>query len=178
VQVEAPGFEPVSASPKKSAEEEKKRVLPNSAVCVALGQLMIASDIDFLRQILTGFAQHEMLASSGDYKQVSDLMAKLAPGDHSGFAFVRLDEASRAPYEMIRANKMPESESLLGKFLNEVLTTDVEKEEGIHRKQRIDGSQLPDFEMVRRYLGPSGRVLQSENDGWVLTGVVLNKEAP
>jgi hypothetical protein len=179
VQVEAPGFEPINSTPKPAGDEkEKKRVLPNSAVCVALGQLMIASDIGFLEELLKGFAQHEMLSSSGDYQQVATLMEKLAPGDRSGFAFVRLDEAARAPYELIRANKMPESESLLGKFLNEVLTSEEEKEEGIHRKQRIDGSQLPDFEMVRRYLGPCGRVLRSDPDGWFLTGTILNKEAP
>jgi hypothetical protein len=179
VQVEAPGFEPVQSEAKKPADDEqKKRVLPNSAVCVALGQLMIASDIDFLKELLTGFAQHEMLSSSGDYQQVATRMEQLAPGDHSGFAFVRLDEASRATYELIRAGKMPESESLLGKFLNEVLTSEVEKEEGIRRKQRIDGSLLPDFEMVRRYLGPVGRVLRSDSDGWLLTGAILNKEAP
>jgi hypothetical protein len=179
VEVEAPGFGPVETAPKPTTkEDEKKRVLPNSAVCVALGQLMIASDIEFLKQLLTGFAQHEMLSSSGDYKQVAALMEKLAPGDHCGFAFVRMDEASRATYDLIRAGKMPESQSLLGKFLNEVLTTEVEKEEGIHRKQRIDGSLLPDFEMVRRYLGPAGRVLRSDPDGWLLTGAILNKEAP
>src|SRR5262249_22613740 len=56
VQVEAPGFAPVDAGPKSPASDnEKKRVLPNSAVCVALGQLMIASDIEFLKQLLTGF---------------------------------------------------------------------------------------------------------------------------
>jgi hypothetical protein len=180
VQVEAPGFAPVEAEAKPAAKEdaEKKRVLPNSAVCVAVGQLMIASDIDFLKELLTGFAQHEMLASSGDYQQVATLMEKLAPGDHSGFAFVRMDEASRATYDLIRAGRMPESESLLGKFLNEVLTTDVEKEEGVRRKQRIDGRLLPDFEMVRRYLGPAGRILRSDPDGWLLTGAILNKEAP
>jgi hypothetical protein len=180
VQVEAPGFGPAEPDNKQPAKEdaEKKRVLPNSAVCVALGQLMIASDIDFLKELLQGFAQHEMLTSSGDYQQVTALMEKLAPGPRCGFAFVRMDEASRATYELIRAGKMPESESLLGKFLNEVLTTDVEKEEGVRRKQRIDGSLLPDFEMVRRYLGPAGRVLRSDPDGWLLTGAILDKEAP
>ncbi|HEY2411712.1 MAG TPA: hypothetical protein VGI40_05695 [Pirellulaceae bacterium] len=179
IEVEAPGFAPVGTPEKKLADEkEKKRVLPNSAVCVALGQLMVASDIDFLKELLQGFAQHEMLSSSGDYQQVATLMDKLAPGERSGFAFVRLDEASRATYDLIRAGKMPESESLLGKFLNDVLTTEVEKEEGVHRKQRIDGSLLPDFEMVRRYLGPVGRVLRSDDDGWLLTGAILNKEAP
>jgi hypothetical protein len=176
--VEPPGFAPVQEEKKPVADAEKKRVLPNSAVCVALGQLMIASDIDFLKELLQGFAQHEMLTSSGDYEQVAALMSKLAPGDHCGFSFVRMDEASRSAYELIRENKMPESESLLGKFLNEVLTTEVEKEEGIRRKQRIDGSLLPDFEMVRRYLGPAGRVLRSDPDGWLLTGAILNKEAP
>jgi hypothetical protein len=179
VEVEAPGFAPVDATPKSGAKsDENKRVLPNSAVCVALGQLMIASDINFLKELLTGYAQHELLTSSGDFQQVARLMEKLAPGEHCGFSFVRMDEASRATYDLIRAGKMPESESLLGKFLNEVLTTEVEKEEGVRRKQRIDGNLLPDFEMVRRYLGPAGRILRSDPDGWLLTGAILNKEAP
>jgi len=59
-----------------------------------------------------------------------------------------------------------------------MLTTEVEKEEGVRRKQRVDGGSLPNFEMVRRYFGPAGRVLRSDRDGWLLTGVVLDKEAP
>ena len=50
--------------------------------------------------------------------------------------------------------------------------------QGVPRKQKIDGSTLPSFEMVRRYFGPTGRVLRSDEDGWFLTGAVLNKEAP
>ncbi len=62
--------------------------------------------------------------------------------------------------------------------LNRMLTTEVEKEEGVLRKQKLDGSELPSFEAVRRYFGPAGRTLVSQPDGWVLTGTVLHKEAP
>ena len=51
---------------------------------------------------------------------------------------------------------------MLGKLLNNMLTTEVEREEGTIRKQRIDGSSLPNFEAVRRYFGPAGRVVRSE----------------
>ena len=34
------------------------------------------------------------------------------------------------------------------------------------REQKIDGRQLPDYEAVRRYLGPAGMFLRSEDDGW------------
>jgi hypothetical protein len=54
----------------------------------------------------------------------------------------------------------------------------VERTEGILRKQRVDGSKLPNFEAVRRYFGPAGRVMRSEKDGWFMSGAVLNKEAP
>jgi len=159
-------------------EKEKEHVLPNSAVCVALGQLMMASDIDFLRELLAGFGQREMLISSDGYKQVAAVMDGVAPGPRCGWSFARTDEAFRPTYELIRQGKMPESESLLGKSLNEMLTTEVEKEEGTLRRQQIDGSQLPSFEMVRRYLGLAGRALQSQDDGWMLSGVLLDKEAP
>lgn len=179
-EVAVPGFSSLQTDPDQDAaeEEERERVLPNSAVCVALGQLFMASDIDFLKELLDGFGQREMLISDGTYQQVSTQMEKFAPGERSGWSFTRTDEAFRPTYELIRQGKMPEAETMLGKFLNELLTTEVEKEEGILRKQRLDGSQLPNFERVRRYFGPAGRVLRSDPDGWLLTGAVLNKEAP
>jgi hypothetical protein len=73
---------------------------------------------------------------------------------------------------------MPESKAILGRLLNKILTTEQERHDGVVRKQQIDGSSLPSFEAVRRYFGPHGGVVRSEKDGWVMTGVVLNKEAP
>ena len=55
---------------RRGRSEERERVLPNSAVTVALGHLMMASDIEYLSEILEGFGQRERLASSADYQQV------------------------------------------------------------------------------------------------------------
>jgi hypothetical protein len=175
------GFTPVNTGPEKQAkdeEEQREPVLPNSAVCVALGHLMMASDIDYMREILEGYAQRERLASSFDYQQVEKVMEQLAPGERSGWSFGRTDEEFRPTFELLRQGKMPQAETMLAKLLNNLLTTEVEREEGTIRKQRIDGSRLPTFEAVRRYLGPAGRVLRSEQDGWIYTDALLNKEAP
>ena len=180
--IDAPSLSPLQIEEPKPAaaegDEEEKRVMPNSAVSVAYGQLMLASDIKYLEHLLGGFGQRELLTSSGDYQLVAARMEQAAAGPRSGWSFVRTDEAFRPTYELIRQGRMPESETMFGKFLNRLLTTEVEKEEGILRKQRLDGSDLPNFEAVRRYFGPAGRVLRSDKDGWLLTGTVLHKEAP
>jgi hypothetical protein len=88
-----------------------------------------------------------------------------------------MDEEWRPTYELIRQGKMPQSETMFGKMLNNLLTSEVERGEGIIRQQRIDGSTLPSFEAIRRYFGPSGRSLRSERDGWVLSGAILGKDA-
>jgi hypothetical protein len=153
-------------------------VIPNSAVTVALGHLMMASDTRYLLDVLQGFGQRERLASSADYAQMLAVMDKLAPGERSGWAFGRSDEELRPTFDLIREGRMPESKSMLGKLLNNILTTEADRKSGSPRKQRIDGANLPDFEAVRRYFGPHGRVVRSEPDGWFITGAVLNKEAP
>lgn len=181
LQIDAPGFSTMSMdSTDESAaqEEDRERVLPNSASCVALGHLIMASDINFLHEVLAGFGQQEMLASSLDYQQVATTMDRLAPGSRSMWSFARTDETYRPTYELVRQGKMPQAETMFGKLLNNLLTTEVEKEEGVPRKQKIDGTNLPSFEVVRRYFGPAGRVLRSDQDGWFLTGALLNKEAP
>jgi hypothetical protein len=182
LEIDAPGLSPLSADEPEPAaegdEQEKEHVLPNSAVSVAFGQMLIASDIQYLEELISEHTQRDMLTSSGDYQMVLARMNQLATGPRCGWSFVRTDEAFRPTYELIRQGRMPESETMFGKFLNRLLTTEVEKEEGVLRKQRLDGSGLPSFEMVRRYFGPAGRVLASDQDGWLLTGTVLQKEVP
>jgi hypothetical protein len=65
---------------------------------------------------------------------------------------------------------MPKSKSLFGQLLNAVLG---DGKPGTVREQKLDGSSLPDFELVRRYFGTSGTVMQSRPDGWYLLGVGL-----
>jgi len=46
---------------------------------------------------------------------------------------------------------------------------------GVVRKQQIDPKAMPDYEFVRRYLGPAGIQMTTEPDGWFLKGVMLPK---
>jgi len=176
-----PGFE-VRSGGKAAAggakKKERETVIPNSAVTVAQGHLMMASDTNYLLEVLQGTGQRERLASSADYEQMAEVMNKLVPGERSGWAFGRSDEELRPMFDLVRQGRMPESKSMLGKLLNNLFTTEADRKAGTPRKQRIDGANLPDFEAVRRYFGPHARIVRSEPDGWFVTGAVLNKEAP
>ncbi|HVT28884.1 MAG TPA: hypothetical protein VHE81_12790 [Lacipirellulaceae bacterium] len=177
-EVVVPGFSTISSEGGANANKRKERVLPNSAVTVALGHMLMASDINYLTELLQGFGQHERLASSTDYEQMVAVMNKLAPGDRCSWLFGRSDEEVRPTFDLIREGKMPQSKSMLGKLLNKILTTAEEKKQGIPRRQRINGANLPDFEAVRRYFGPHASVARSEKDGWFITDALLNTEAP
>jgi hypothetical protein len=69
---------------------------------------------------------------------------------------------------------MPESETMLGRLLNRMLGPE---EEGVLREQELDGSKMPDFQIVRRYLGPHGLYVRSHDEGWFVQGCLLTKEA-
>jgi hypothetical protein len=68
---------------------------------------------------------------------------------------------------------MPQSESMLARFLNIIFG---EGKKGVPRAQRINGSELPPYDVVRRYLGLAGMQVTSEKDGWFLKGFTLPKE--
>ncbi len=149
-----------------------------SAICVTDSHLFIASHSEFLRELLSTEESHHRLHSAPDFHEVESSLSRLLPGKSAIRSFIRTDEAVRPVYELLRQGKMPEAETLLGRFLNRLLTPPDEEEEGVLRKQNIDGSKLPEFEMVRRYFGPAGTVIRSEEDGWMMVGASLSKLSP
>jgi hypothetical protein len=110
---------------------------------------------------------------TADYQIVGDALGKIGSNEDSVHVFTRTDEAYRPTYELIRQGKMPESKTLLGKLLNRLLGPE---EEGILREQQIDGSKMPEFDAVRRYLGPAGLFVRSDEDGWFTAGCMLSKD--
>jgi hypothetical protein len=103
------------------------------------------------------------------------MVGKMHAGPHFLQGFSRTAEEYRPTYELLRQGKMPESETLLARLLNTLMGTGRREEV---REQRIDGSKLPDFEMVRRYLGPAGVVGISEEQGWFIKGATQGKGTP
>jgi hypothetical protein len=89
--------------------------------------------------------------------------------------FSRLDDEIRGSYELLRQGLMPESEGLVGRILNQLLAPE---DKHMVREQRIDGSKMPDFQVVRRYLGTLGTYLRTEDNGWYLAGMAVPKETP
>ena len=156
----------------KEQTEKEGHFLPHGAVTVANGQLYIASHLDFLLKILKPIAKKDTLAESPEYRKVADTVGKLGFSKQSVSGFSRTDEQFRPTYELIRQGKMPESESLLGRTLN---TFSGAAKKGVVRSQRINGKNLPDFEVMRRALGLGGVGATSEADGWFLKGFMLPK---
>ncbi len=160
-------------SPAEEDEDEEQKILPNSAITVANGHLIVATHVDFIVELLQRPLGTDLLTDAADYQQVQDALAKIGAGSSSFRFFARTDESYRPTYELIRQGKMPEAKTVLGKLLNRFLGPD---EKGILREQQIDGSKMPEFDAVRRYLGPAGMFVQSEENGWYMAGCLLSKE--
>lgn len=166
------GFDdPMAVSP----EDEEKPFIPNSAVTVAHGHLLIATHVDYIVQLLKTPPAAETLAQAADYVAMTEALTDLGAGTDSFRAFTRTDEAYRVTYQLMKEGRMPESESMLGKLLNRMMASDEDDEEEL-REQEIDGSKMPDFQVVRRYLGPNGFYVRTVDDGWVISGCMLTKE--
>jgi hypothetical protein len=153
------------------------RVLRRAAVCVHKGRLVIASDVELLEQALFGVTSQEQLSGAMDYQAAMDSLGELIGPQRCVVSFTRGDEALRPSYELLRAGQMPKSQTFFGRFLNEMFTSKEDEEKGIARKQQINASDLPSFEVARRYFAPVARAIRSDDDGWFITGVLLNKGA-
>ncbi|RIK73990.1 MAG: hypothetical protein DCC68_23825 [Planctomycetota bacterium] len=171
VQVEEEG----DAAPKEDKPVADRFRAPNSAWAVAHGHLFHTSHVELLRKVLEKNDAEKSLADAADHQTVLAEMEKLGAGENSFRLFGRTDEQTRPTYELLRAGKMPEAETLLGRILNRLLEEPRALEP---RKQKLDGSQLPSYDMVRRYLGPAGTFVTSRDDGWLITGFSLPKRAP
>lgn len=157
------------------SDDGEERLLRRAAVCLRGGQLIVASDVEFLADVLFGVDPRESLAASYDFQAAMRSLGELAPWERCSYSFFRTDESIRPSYELIRKGLMPQSRTFFGRLLNELLTTEEDEEQRIVRKQRIDGAALPSFEVARRYLGPATRAIRTDGDGWFITGVILSK---
>ncbi|MCS7303805.1 MAG: DUF3352 domain-containing protein [Thermoguttaceae bacterium] len=166
------GLPPIGG-PKPKQQEPPPRVLPTAAVTVAYGHLLVASHFDFLKKVLDHGRKPDPLADRLDFQLVQRTIDGFGIPNNCARFFSRTDEEYRATYELIQQGKMPQSETLFGRLLNEFLGTG---KKGQLRKQRIDGSKLPDYQVVARALGPAGLFAYSEQEGWVLVGFTMKKK--
>jgi hypothetical protein len=172
--IEGAGFVSTTEAPKeKEAEEEEEAKLPNMAMTVFLDHLIISTHVDFIQDLIANQAAGANLGQAADYQRVQAALSGLGSKNDSFRFFSRTDESYRATYELLKQGKLPEAETMLARLLNAMLGP---REEGAIRKQEIDGSKLPEFDLVKKYLGPGGLFVQTEDGGWWIVGCLLKKQ--
>ena len=168
-----------AAGSRRSRQRERQEndsVWPNLSVAVAHGHIFLASHRDFLEQVLSN-PRTSAIAEEGGYQDVAAELKKLLGGERALCSFSRTEKMIRPAYELLRAGRLPESKSLAGTLLTRLL--DGERQQGgrpqdpPRRKQKVDGSSLPEFEQISRYFGVNGMSMQSTPEGWYLVGVGL-----
>ena len=118
------------------------------------------------------------MTEADDFKRVNQALNRLSDKANVSFRhFSRLDRIIRPNYEMMRAGKMVASNTILARLMNHIFATknkNVDKQ----RVQRINGAKLPaDYNnVVGRYLGPSGWVMETLDDGWLFSYCWLEKQ--
>jgi hypothetical protein len=159
------------------AEDEEPRLLANSFVTIAAGELFVASSLELLGKVLENANGGRSLADEPDYATVAAQLDQEAQNrgweNISLHRFARTDEEFRPVYELTRTGEMPKSNSSTAGVLNMILGGNTKDP----RKPELDGSKLPPFESAQRYLGPSGMVGISEQDGWFVLDFTLEKDS-
>lgn len=170
------------------AEEEKDAppMFPGVTLTVAKGCLFVGTNFEYTKTILdrleTALAKEELSSIGGEaeYKEVDRIFADMGITNKPHFMqfFARTDETIRPTYELIRKGQMPQSQAILGKAINALFVSEEDKENGAGlRQQAIDGTNLPEFELIRKYLGPAGIYGATEEDGFFFKGFLLEKKA-
>ncbi len=177
-----PGFEDEEtneAGNQPAARKQGITLFEKRYFVVHKGFLLVANDKNYLKKLLTA-NQKIRLHETEDFLLIKEALGKLTDEKRVSFRqFSRIDRAIETNYEMLRRGEMVQSQTVLAKILNRIFEPEkIEDAAQPARVQKLDGSKLPeDFaKSVAPYLGPSGWVLETEADGWKVTGCTIKKK--
>ncbi len=126
--------------------------LPESmSMTLAKGQLLITNDVSLLEMVLRGGSP--ALADSEAYLAV----AKQLPAEASSISFQRPEEQARILYDMIKNGQLEEAFKQGAENAGGDVNVEV--------PELIDPSKMPAFDVISKYLAPSGGYMQIEPDG-------------
>jgi len=156
----------------KDSPEKRIFVLANET-------LLVSNDKALIRQLLKK-EQPGKLVESADYAKVHAALSTLTDPNKIGIReFGRLDLLLKPSYEQFRRGEY--------EFLRWFQDRSNEQENEVFgnrpvkpakkRKPVFDGSKLPkDYDtMIGDFLGMFGWALETEDDGWMITGFLLKK---
>lgn len=152
------------------------RVVFTAYVTAYHNHVLIGSNAAAIEKLL--IAPEKGLALSPDYVAVTEVIGKFIVSEAKqpiALGFNRSDELFRVDYELFKAGKMAGSQTLLGRLFD-VLWAEAEKDG--RKFKPLDGSKLPKFEKIQKYLSPTGLVVSNSEDGLFLVGFTLENAPP
>ncbi len=181
VEVEQPGdlpegeANPGDGEPDAGGAARRGEILSKSFVAVHNDTIFVSNDKEYLTRVLT--AKPQDIGKNGDFVRIREMLNKFtnAP-DISLRHFSRLDRVLEANYELARRDELQSANTFLAKLMGAV-REEAEKNGGEPRK--FDPSKMPEYEsVVATQLGATGWVVESKDDGWLITSLLLKREAP
>lgn len=170
-----PKFGPNVPQQPKPNDQPNVKLMQKSAVAVAHGHLFIATDSEALAKLVENPTPPGALADDPDYQEVMKQLAELAPGDACARVFTRTSEARRVSYELFKQGKLRQSDTLFSRIVNVILG----EKPSAAEPQKVDAAELPEFDKIAHYFGPSGISFRSEEQGFFAVGILLKQpEAP
>ena len=161
--------------------EDNQPWLNNWAITVYGDYLMFASHVEMITEAIeqarkidaSKSGAQSPLASQNDYRRIADaLVSQFGDDPACTWRINRSELAYRPQYELFRAGKLQESQSMLAHLLEHLLQNKAEIQQ---KKPTLDGSKLPPFESVSKYLQPSGVTVKTTDKGWEFGSVLLSQ---
>ena len=144
-------------------------MMAHAAIAVENGYLIIASNRDYLAQLLTPTAQP--LKDSVGYKRTMAVAQKRCNNSACVWVYSPTENNYRLNYELYKDGKAIESNTMLSRIIKAISGTDKPKTQ---QTSKIDASSLPPFDQIKSYFGTSGGFSKIENDGFSFEEFVLS----
>lgn len=136
-------------------------------VMVADGRLFVASNYTAIQEYVVTKKAKVGFEQSPEYLQVAKVLDETAGTSPAIRVVAFPGEDFENTYELLRTGRVDQAESIYTMLLAPILKAS---------KQQLPFEKLPDFEILKQTLGPTGIQLNLVENGWELTGV--NFKAP
>ena len=170
-----PFRDPSEDALQEEVEEPQFSLFEKRYCCATPGYLFVSNDLEYIQKVLLNQTTAQ-LKDTSDYQRVAKALEDLTDETKISFRqFSRLHRVLRPNYELMRMGKMAASDTIFSRLINQAFENN---DPDRVRAQQIDGSKLPaDFDkQIGPYLGPSGWVMESVDDGWLFTGIILDRQ--
>jgi hypothetical protein len=150
-------------------DDKEDVTMPNMGMMVANGYILVADNAALIRKLLLAPGDAPKLGASMDFSELSAQMAELGADGASARIFSRPTREFAATYELLRAGKLDDLESLDAELLRRLFGDNDRRLPGL---PKLDFSKLPPFETVGPYLSPQGIFVKNQPNGWLIVGFI------